>query len=311
MEAIKRLLIAGRLNAELKEYFIASGCKFEYLLKESAAVTDSDLDWADAYLSFNRPPKADLGNVKWVHALGAGVDSYLFQKHWPAKTILTRTEGDFGNKIGQHCLARALAHCQNMQKYFYDKSERSWKGEESQLLTKKKIIIIGAGLIGKTIASYFNFFQCEVDGVTRRGQIKGGFREVFPFAKLPEIIGNYDFVILCTPLTDATYKFIDRDLLSRCSNSYLINIARGAEIDNGALLEALDKNWLSGAALDVFDEEPLPKTSEFWNHKKITFSPHVAALTTAEEAGESFLKCLYSFQEGKIPYLQVDIEKGY
>ena len=311
MEAVRKLLIAGRLNTELKEYFIVSGCKFEYLLKEPVTVTDNDLHWADVYLSFNPPPKADLGNVKWVHALGAGVDSYLFKKYWPIKTILTRTEGDFGNKIGQYCLARALAHCQNMQKYFYDKNERSWKGEESQLLTKKRVIIIGAGLIGEIIASYFNLFQCEVDGVTREGQIKGGFREIFSFARLPEIIENYDFIVLCTPLTDVTYKFIDRDLLSRCSNSYLINIARGAEIDNGALLEALDKNWLSGAALDVFDEEPLPKISEFWNHRKITFSPHVAALTTAEEAGESFLKCLYSFQEGKKPYLQVDIEKGY
>jgi phosphoglycerate dehydrogenase-like enzyme len=120
-----------------------------------------------------------------------------------------------------------------------------------------------------------------------------------------------DWLILALPLTEDSFHLFDRQRLSECSGAYLINVGRGAVIDEGALPAALDKGSLSGAALDVFEREPLPPDSPLWRHPGVTISPHCSGLTTVDGAGEGFLECLEAVERGETPKWAVRREEGY
>ena len=104
---------------------------------------------------------------------------------------------------------------------------------------------------------------------------------------------------------------LDRDRLSACQGAYLINVGRGQLVDENALPEALDRGALSGAALDVFEREPVPAESPLWTRPEVTISPHVSGLTTIPGAGAGFLECLGEIEAGRPPKWAVDIGKGY
>ena len=114
VERPKCLLLAGRLRDEVADYLASKDDNFQFRLREYEEITTEDVNWADVYLAFFPPPQQSLSEIKWVHAFGAGIDFFLFRRAWPKDTLLTRTKGDFGNKIGEYCVARALAFTQNI-----------------------------------------------------------------------------------------------------------------------------------------------------------------------------------------------------
>ena len=118
-------------------------------------------------------------------------------------------------------------------------------------------------------------------------------------------------LVLACPLTEATFHFLDRSRLAVCQGAYLINVGRGALVEEAALPAAFDAGWLSGAALDVYEREPLPAESPLWEHPAVTLSPHISGLTTIPGAAAGFLACLAEVEAGRRPALAVDVERGY
>ena len=104
---------------------------------------------------------------------------------------------------------------------------------------------------------------------------------------------------------------VSRELLSRCRGAVLLNAGRGAVVDEAALPEALDNGWLRGAALDVFEVEPLPDNSPLWTDSRVIISPHISGLTTPQGAIAGFLECLTAIERGATPRGVVDRERGY
>jgi phosphoglycerate dehydrogenase-like enzyme len=117
--------------------------------------------------------------------------------------------------------------------------------------------------------------------------------------------------VLTLPITAATRGLFSRDILSQCRGAVLLNAGRGAVVDESALPEALEQGWLKGAALDVFETEPLPAASPLWSDPRVMISPHISGLTTIEGAGNGFLECLASLERGALPRWAVDRERGY
>jgi phosphoglycerate dehydrogenase-like enzyme len=134
---------------------------------------------------------------------------------------------------------------------------------------------------------------------------------VRPIADFARAIGNTAWLILACPLTEDTFHLLDRDRLLACGGAYLMNVGRGPLVEEAALPEALDRQAISGAALDVFEREPLPAESPLWADERVTISPHISGLTTIPGAGDGFLACLAEVEAGRRPALAVDPATGY
>jgi glyoxylate/hydroxypyruvate reductase A len=117
--------------------------------------------------------------------------------------------------------------------------------------------------------------------------------------------------VLAAPLTATTRHFVNRERLSQCGGAYLMNVGRGALIDEAALPEALERGWIRGAALDVFATEPLPADSPLWTHPRVVVSPHVSGPSTIAATAAGFLECLAAFERGVTPRWVVAPESGY
>ncbi|MFC1783416.1 NAD(P)-dependent oxidoreductase, partial [Planctomycetota bacterium] len=157
----------------------------------------------------------------------------------------------------------------------------------------------------------FKALGCYVEGISQDDEQVEQFERMYKPVDLAERVVEADWIILAVPLTEETYMMFDRSVMERCTGGCLINVARGPVVDEEVLVEALESGWLGGAAFDVFVEEPLAEDSPLWDMPNVLISPHIAAITSAEEAGESFLACLSELGKGQRPKLAVDIERGY
>ncbi len=307
----RRIVIGARAHAELISGIASLRPDLEFRGAPHISLTADDLSWGDAYLGFKRPPTPDWGRIGWIHCTGAGVDSFLYGESLPDSILLTRTSEPFGPAIAEFALSRALAFTQSFRAVERQQQAREWKSVETRMLAGSKVLIVGTGEVGTAIADRFSAMGCRVWGVSRSGTARPGFERVAPMSALEMEVGDADFLILATPLTRETHHLVSRQVLAACRESVLINVGRGAVVDEAALPEALDSGWLKGAALDVFDVEPLPTSSPLWERDDVMVSPHGSGPTTLPAAVESFLETLASLERGERPVGLVDRERGY
>lgn len=306
-----RLLIVDRDRDALATWLRERRPALEIRTAEREALREDDLAWADAYVGFRPPPDLSLQGINWVHCTGAGVDAFLFRRAFPAGTLLTRNDEPFGTQIGEWCVARALAFTQQLFRFRDDQVARRWNPQALTLLREEPVLILGTGEVGTGVAAAFAGLGCAVHGVSRSGALRAPFRSVAAVGRLPELVQDAGIIVLTLPLTEASFHLIDASVLGHCRGALLMNAGRGALVDEPALLPALEAGHLRGAALDVFEEEPLPASSPLWDDPRIIIAPHVAGLTTVAGAGASFLQVLGALERGERPALAVDLARGY
>lgn len=306
-----RLLIVDRDREALATWLLERRPGLEIRTRDRAEVVQADLDWADTYLGFRPPPHLALDGIAWVHCTGAGVDGYLFRRPFPAATLLTRNDEPFGIQIGEWCLARALAFTQELPALLDAQRARQWAPRDLGTLQGSHVLVVGTGEVGRGVASAFAGLGCLVHGASRRGEARPPFSTVRPVAELGPALADAEYVILTLPLTEATFHLIDATQLARCRGAVLINAGRGALVDEAAIIPALEAGHLRAAALDVFEQEPLPEDSPLWHDPRVLVSPHIAGLTTVAGAGGSFLQVCAALERGEQPALAVDTARGY
>ncbi|HEU5219923.1 MAG TPA: NAD(P)-dependent oxidoreductase, partial [Gemmatimonadales bacterium] len=174
-----------------------------------------------------------------------------------------------------------------------------------------RVLVVGTGVVGRGIARAFQGAGCVVEGLSRKGASQEPFARVHPVAEFAAAVRGARWLVLACPLTEDTWHLMDRGRLSQCDGAYLINVGRGALVQEELLPEALDQGWLRGAALDVFETEPLPAASPLWDRPEVTVSPHISGLTTIPGAGNGFLATLAAVEAGQRPALAVDPARGY
>jgi phosphoglycerate dehydrogenase-like enzyme len=185
-----------------------------------------------------------------------------------------------------------------------EQDERQWRRFPAQLLHDKTVGIFGIGQIAEVLAPKCKAFGMRVVGVTSSPRELAGFDRMYRREELARVVGDLDFLVLLTPLTPATRNSIDTGIFASMKpTSYLINLARGGIVDEPALIEALTKRRIAGAALDVFNEEPLPADHPFWSMPNVIITAHQGgfcdvyvdhALPTIEANMERFLKGDYN-----------------
>jgi len=311
LPAPHRIVIGARAHAELGERLRAARHDLEIRGSSTQHVTADDLSWADTYVGFMRPPLPTMGNVRWVHCTGAGVDAWLYPNELSRDILLTRTSESFGPYIAEWVLSRALAIRQQILDLAERQRRHEWAPRDVGYIRGSNAVVVGTGDVGVHVARLFAALGATVHGVSRSGGGPAVFASTSKTSALRTLVPAADWLIVTVPLTTDTRGLIGRDVLSACRGTVLINAGRGAVVDEGMLPEALDKGWLSGAALDVFTVEPLPADSPLWDDRRVMVSPHISGLTTVEGAVTGFLECLEEIERGQLPARTVDRNRGY
>lgn len=307
----KRILISHTLHEGLGEYLAARRPDLELRSLDANDISAADVAWAEVFVGFRPPREGPWRELGWIHCIGAGVDAFAFRTSLSSRTLLTRTSEDFGPMMGEYCVARALAVTQRLRQFAADQNAGQWKPVHPTHLRGQRVLILGTGAVGRGIATCFRGLGARVDGLSRSGAPRAPFQTVYPASEFASAIVGAQWLVLACPLTEETFHFLDRARLLQSSGAYLINVGRGALVEEAALPEALAHGAISGCALDVFEREPPPPDSPLWSDPRVTISPHVSGLTTIPGAGQGFLECLVQVEAGQRPALAVELTRGY
>jgi len=255
--------------------------------------------------------------LKWVQTSSAGVDTLVGTKLWQSDIILTNTSGIHVIPMREHVLGMMLMFVKHAQGYFANKQDRVWEQHIPDQLCGKTLGVVGLGRIGEGIARTAKAFDMRVVAIRRHvteQETPAAVDTLYPADKLPEMLGESDFVVVTVALTEETRKLIgEKELRAMKPTAYIINIARGSVIDETALTKALKEKWIAGAGLDVFEKEPLSQDSELWTLPNVIITPHVAGIMRDYNARamEVFCENLRRYLAGESLINVIDRTRGY
>jgi phosphoglycerate dehydrogenase-like enzyme len=253
--------------------------------------------------------------LRWQHTPSAGVNHILTPNFLKHDIILTNGAGIYAIPIAEFVLTFMLHHAKRLSKLHALQNEHQWvRGLELQELMDATLLVIGAGSIGQEIAKRASAFGMRVWGSRRKPQSLPNFERVVGADEWRSLISEADYVVIATPLTAETRGMINAEVLrSMRPSAYLINIARGAVVDEAALITALSEGWIAGAGLDTFSTEPLPPDSPFWSLPNVFITPHCSGSSphAVKRTLELFLDNLARYRTGKPLRNLVDKAAGY
>ncbi len=259
--------------------------------------------------------------LSWIHIGTAGIDHTIFPELMKSDVLITNASGIHARPASEFVMAQILYFAKKFDEFRKFKKTQQWSQWELaakiSLLSRKTIGIIGIGSIGSQIAKKAKAFDMRVIATKNTIHPEDQFADVdklLPKQKLSELLRESDYVVLSVPLTSQTEKMINtRSFAQMKSSAYLINISRGKVVDEKALIRALSTNAIAGAALDVFEHEPLPKNSPLYQLPNVLISPHVSGNFPdyVEWASRDFGENLNRFLTGKRLRNIIDKESGY
>ena len=275
----------------------------------SGAIADTEILYA---WKFPAPLYARAGRLKWLQVMGAGVDWALVPE-LPPHVQVTRAPGVFGPWMAEYVVAWCSWVTQRMKVYRDAQRQRRWDDHVlPDRLGGKTVTIVGLGDIGRDIARAARALGMRVLGVSRRGRPVREATRMYPVAAMARALREADFVVLLLPLTPETRGIIGADALSVMkSSAWLINIARGAVVNESALMEALEQRRIAGAVLDVFDREPLPPSHPLWKMDNVVVTPHISGPSTADAIAPVFNDNLARYLARRPLRHVVDRRQGY
>ncbi len=259
---------------------------------------------ADALLTFGPMVKDEMlrgaDKLRWVQALGTGVDGIIDQPSLSRDVVITNIRGIHGAPVSEAALMMMLAVARGFADSVRNQDRHVWTRWPARLLDGKTVGIFGIGLIAEALAPKCKALGMRVIGFTSAKRELPGFDEMHDRKDLLRLAGTLDHLVLLAPYSEETHRLIDAKVFAAMKpSSYLINLARGGIVDEDALIRALQDGRLAGAALDVFQEEPLPPEHPLWSVRNVIITPHLGgfcdvyaerALPTIEHNMACFLR---------------------
>ncbi|MEX2246787.1 MAG: D-2-hydroxyacid dehydrogenase [Dehalococcoidia bacterium] len=256
-------------------------------------------------------------HLKWVQLTSAGADRLLSSGFIEEGIVVTTVSGLHATPIGEYVLAAMLMFAKGAPKSMRAQLRHEWARFLPTELRGKTVGIVGMGHIGAEVARLSKAFGCRVLASRRsvEGPSSGGHAdELLPPRELPRLLGESDYVVLCVPLTPETRGLIgEAELRAMRPTAVLVNIARGPVAVEADLIRALREGWIAGAALDVFEKEPLAEDSPLWDMENVIVSPHISGGTEIynQRAVEIFVENLRRYLAGEPQRNVVDPVRGY
>jgi D-2-hydroxyacid dehydrogenase (NADP+) len=214
-------------------------------------------------------------NLKWIQALGTGVDGIVDRPSLGPDVIVTNLRGVHGAPVSEAAFMSMLALSRQLPRSVRNQAAHRWERFPARLLKDKTVGIFGIGVIAEELAPKCKAFGMTVVGITSAVREVPGFDVVYSRDRLVEAVRGLDYLVLLTPYTAETRNSVDARVLAAMKpGAYLVNLARGGVVDEAALIEALKAKRIAGAALDVFTQEPLPPDHPFWSMDEVIVTTH-------------------------------------
>jgi phosphoglycerate dehydrogenase-like enzyme len=255
--------------------------------------------------------------LRWIHSVSVGVESILTPVICLRGLTVTNGRSVFDQPIGEYVMTMILSSCRRLPQLLELQRERAWQPIEAIELGETTIGLVGLGGIGRAVARLAEPFGPRIVAVRRRpgaGDAPAGVKVLGDIEALPELLSISDFAVLALPLTGETEAVVNDETLARAKpGSWLINVARGALIDERALVRALRDGPLGGAILDAFCEEPLPETSPLYRLPNCIVTPHTSWWSKAvlDRTLAVFCDNLRRYRAGEPLDYIVDFAAGY
>ncbi len=219
-------------------------------------------------------------SVRWVHTSTAGFDWALVPEIPERGIVLTRSAASYSIPIGEFTLALIATLLKRLPLLARQQRDRTWQVTTPPELADSTVGVIGTGGIGREVAWRCRALGMRVIGTKRSPAPQEHFDEVLPPDRLHDLLARADVVVVACPLTPETRGLIDADAFAAMKDSaYLVNVARGPIVVEDALLDALRQGAIAGAAMDAFDEEPLPSDHPLWDAPSFLVTPHTSFLS--------------------------------
>lgn len=255
--------------------------------------------------------------LKWLHSLSAGVDHIMATSIRNSAIPVTNAKGAYSGSLGEYCVAAMLYFAKSLRRMVDSQKRGYWDVFNVEMLEGKTLGILGYGDIGKAAARRAKAFGVKIIALRRRPDKSSGDEiadEVWGMHRKLELIAASDYVLLAMPQTPDTKGIVaEAELRAMKPTGVIVNLGRGNAIDERALLTALRENWIRGAALDVFETEPLPEGHPFYSMDNLLMSAHTADHTDTwqEDSMRIFLENFRLFEKG-LPLMNlVDKTVGY
>lgn len=300
--------LRGAVEAAFASSALAS--RYELRLQDLAAQGDE----AEAEILLADPGKVkdlldSVRGLRWLQSTWAGVNALEGVKR--RDFTCTRHGGYFGQQMSEYVFGAIFY--EDWRSLAGHQARGEWAPEafrKRRRLSSLALGLLGAGDIPRAIGLRARAFGMRTLALASSARESADFDVVT--ADLDLVLGEADVVVNVLPSTPATRGLLDGGRLAACGQGkLLVNVGRGDVVSEAGLLEALQKGWLRRAVLDVFAAEPLPASSELWGHPQVQLSPHIAAVTYAEDTAELFVENLALWLEGRPLRFVVDLDRGY
>lgn len=341
MEETLNVLVTADISDALLDKLKQVSPRLKVTRKVAKTAADVSADvWATTDILFTYtiplPEPAAVPRLRWIQSLSAGVEGVLSQPIMAAEDIiLTTTSGMHATTMAELTFAMIFYFARKLPQMLKYQQKAEWTADRVQVLMPTELRgstlgILGYGSIGREIARIAKAFGMDVLATKRNvkqpleageftpdgtGDPDGTLVDrLYPPEATRSMVTLCDFVVILLPVTPETTKFIDADILSAMKKSaVLINMARGAVVDEEAMIKVLQAGQIAGAGLDVFTQEPLPPTSPLWKLDNVLISPHIAGNTSRyhDLAVEIFVENLDRYLANKDLINRVDRKRGY
>jgi len=260
------------------------------------------------------PLLAKAPRVRWVHSRSAGVENILFPALVEGAVVVTNARGAYSRSLAEWAMAGVLFFAKDLRRLLRSQAEGRWDVFEPEEIAGRTLGIVGYGDIGRAVARYARALGMRVLALRRRPEPDEVAHEVLGPDGLNELMRRSDYVILAAPLTPDTRGLVGREAIAAMKPSgVLVNVGRGPVVDEAALVEALTARRIRGAALDVYEQEPLPAGHPLYSLDNVLLSPHSADNVPGwrESAVDVFVEHVKLFRDGQPLRNVVDKAHGY
>ena len=287
--------------------------------KAESDIPESDFD-AEIIYCFAPSIVKTSKRLKWLCVPWAGVDSIMTPGYFAnEECLLTNSAGAYGVSIAEHMIAVSLVMMRRLNEFMEETRAGQWLSPRAQRSIKDcRITVLGTGDIGTTFAKRAKAFEpAQIIGVCRSGKSSETvYDKVLPVSELDKVLPETDLLAMSLPATPETKGILSRERMALLpEGAYIVNVGRGSAIDEEALADNLESGHLAGAALDVFQTEPLPEGNRLWKTKNLLITPHVAGNMTLPYTKDKnvnmFLEDLRNYKEGRPLKYLVDRRLGY
>ena len=319
-EPIRSLVVSLPAPPEYVEDLRRAFPEVEITSVEPDELTDA-LEHADAVAAWRVPEEAiqNARNLKWIHRGAAGVEDLITPTLRDSDIILTNSSGVHASNIAEHVMACMLAFARRLPKLLQLQREHKWAGRRIIgvfELTGQTVALAGLGDIGQAVATRAQAFGMSTVGVRRNASLPRpmGVDTLMPSERLHEALAGAHHVVNSLPLTETSQGMFDAAAFEAMRDgAYFYNVGRGKTVDTEALISALERGKLAGAALDVTDPEPLPDDSPLWDMPNVIITVHTAGKTPQmwPRVFKLIETNLRRYQAGDPMVNVVDIESGY